>query len=476
MRYVKPTEKQKIIQVSVDRLYSEAEPKYPDYSEKPGYTSNTQQYAEEKFMNSLRSEYYYDLEMRNSKSHSKMNHSPSRTSYYSSSKLSFKPKSGQMRYGLAERPKKKFVKKLSDANRNLKQTPPHLKKSETLKAGIENYRNDLFGTLDIIEKRKNTYQNDFIIIKNSTVSNTLLTPDRYHLHAATNHSHGKNQSSKKWNFDNNRDHQPSRDKLRLVESEFFQRPSDSQAISRSISKISIQSRQNSKCKPALQKMKTNFKSISKKSTSSKALGMSSNDNSASPSKIKIKKSKTQVSKTTKTSTNKSVKIIEAIDSRPSASMPQMIAQPNADTDDEPKYIHPLACFTIDFDHAKPVKPSNIMPSGHMPELIACELDHVSPIDEYRKDDDLDDRDLTAKPESRAVALRLQLSYRGRQPSTDGQQADDGQMSQASVTKDIRIEHESNEDFDFDDDDDDINDFMPDLVNRNVVYVYLASDK
>lgn len=56
LKRVIPSEKKKIIQVSVQRLYSEAQERALESSERPGYTTNTQRSAEENFMSSLRSD------------------------------------------------------------------------------------------------------------------------------------------------------------------------------------------------------------------------------------------------------------------------------------------------------------------------------------------------------------------------------------------------------------------------------------
>lgn len=472
MRYVKPTEKQKIIQVSVDRLYSEADPKYPDYSEKPGYLSNTQRYAEEKFMNSLRSEYYDDLENMNSKSHSKINHSPSRTSYYSSSKLNYKPKSGQMRYGLAERPKKKFVKKVSDSNMNTGQAPVQLKRSITSKAAIDHIKNHTRQISHISYTPIKPHHADTLPVRLSTTM--THTHSMYHLHAHTHDTRKNRHASNQWQFDNEVDYRLSSEKLGPNESDMIQKPVDTQAASRSNSRISIHTRQNSKSRPALQKMKSTSKSIPKKSISSKTIVTSSKEVSISPNRIKIKKSHTVAStfpKTTAQSKSKSTH------NRSSAHMITV----NHGTDTMASHTQPLSCFDIDFGNITPVKPSNIVPSGHMPDTISHELDNVMhmpasrvydichmiddrvAVIEHIRDVRLDDGDRVCVNDD-----RLDDDRELDDPANDD--VNDGVAVDATI--DIQVDGNQADDdfdFDFDDDDVDINAIVSDIACENVVY-------
>lgn len=379
MRQVKPREKQKIIQVSVDRLYSEAPPRQPDYYDRPEYSSNTQRYAEEQFMNSLRSENQNHWATTNSKSGSKLHHSPSRLSNNSSSKASYKPKSGQLRYGLPERQKKKFVKKVANSGGSVFHTPVSLKRAETSKDVGNPYRRNDYSSKDTIPEGRHPHAQVRMVVNSSTVSAKVLTPERYFLQQDNKGKFEKGYSSKKWQFDEDRDIQPSRDKLRLVESEIIQRSPVTQPMSRVTSRVSVKTPIESQSRTKLEKVKSSEKIIHGKSPSSSTLAGKTLDNSRSRSHTKLKKSKTEVAKTKKTISKKLTDQSDSGEKKPIKTKLPIKAEPNPGSDKEGSLVDPLVCFTPSFDHIKPVKPSNYMPSADLPELLAEALTQLRPI-------------------------------------------------------------------------------------------------
>lgn len=382
LKRVDSSQKKRIIEVSVDRLYNTALKGTTEYGfSRDPYESNTQRYAEEKFMNSLRSDAVGESSYRGTKSQTRVGISPEKTAIGSPFQSSYKPKLTQIKYGLVERPKQKFVKKVDSLYFAKSYTAVNLKTAETSKEHINTshfHEQKRFSN----EVSKPKLPTVHLVMKGTTSATKDLRPGKYKLQNESSKPLKKTDRNKKWTFEDY-NAKVSVEKSQKRESSKTRGASTSKSIARSTSKNSNTSKIVStklipKEKKQLEKstslavsVKPSVKHISKveRSTSSTIKkDLSEERSSVKSTRVSEKLTSVQVTTITtstqhkETSSNSTIAALRA----KLEGVEKVTIEGN---DLEPLHTSQLNTSFKPLKSLTPVKPSNIMPAATNPDTL-----------------------------------------------------------------------------------------------------------
>jgi hypothetical protein len=461
MKKVDSSQKKRIIEVSVERLYNTTLKGAGEFgvSRNP-YESNTQHYAEEKFMNSLRSETERESTNRGSKSQTRLVPGIQTKEYGASLYSPYKPKLIPVKHGLAERPKKKFVKKIENISYTKSSTQINLKTEDSSKEFINTSHFNHSRSITR-EKPKESLPKVHLIIKSTTTSTKILTPDKYNLQNLSPSPLKGTKISKKWTFEENKSSQTP-DKKKKGSSKIGIPATNSRPMSRSTSKVSeISQTQVSNGK---KRIKTDSKEakivISNKSN--KSLTPKKETKPAS-SKKKPSAEKSQ----TVLSSNSSKKIAVSHISESPKEEPKKKSPAKSPAKDKKKSVSGVQNFGVESENTKfdnidlqfkaiktltPVKPSNIMPEATCPESLSDSFVPLVTIPVFEPEE--------SQPNDKPA--RCESSIGSRKPSAEEapeENAEDNpQEPEETDVKDVIVPGDE-EDFEFDDEDNDINEIV-----------------
>lgn len=460
LRRVNPSEKKKIIEVSVERLYKEAKEKGLDYTDRPGYTSSSHRFADENFMNSLRSDRNEEFAKSEQKKPLIGN---SGSGFLSNSKLSFKPKAGQIRHGLVERPKRKFVKRIDTVVENGSSTPVVLKRIENsrinyVKSQIYSRSTSKQGCLKESEGNS-TPPKSF----NTPLARVnVMPPQRNVLEKKSPSILAKKKIiAVESNFDGN-SKQSSMEKSKERSQKMKSDKKLAKNTSKDSSKLSTQSKSKMNIEHDQMKTEITHRLKSSKSRPKSTQSTKSKAEKASPDKKKVKKSTSLSSKKSFREDKREMRVHHKQTERTATDKQAILAVGNEGIDQQTTPQN-ASQQTFMLEPIKPTKPSNIVPTSQMPEKLAEEFKSIFPAEVHNlESSSVADLPLICeenglekiKRSFEGISEKQQEEIPERIKENEEIPQEEVGKSEASEPKHVLIDKESDEEFEFEDEDSD----------------------
>jgi hypothetical protein len=422
-------------------------------------------------MNSLRSDTNRDSYQRLTKSQNRTQTSIERLSNISPLQSSYKPKLTQIKHGLVERQKKKFVKKIDSLSFEKSYTPVNLKTAETSKDNIStshfhDYRKP---TSEVVQSKMRSVH---LVINNTSSAKKNLSPAKYNLQKEPAKLGSKPTGTKKWTFEDFKasvsvDKSRSRNASKTLETPATNQKSLSNSKMSSTTKVTSTSKKVAKTISNEKSLSPQKPSVSKeKKIKVEEKNTSSKSREGSVTKVsKISTSKTEHVTNIKVSTTviaeDSVKE-KAVSGRVAA-LARQLESSNASNPGIDTKVDAIPEINATFTALKsltPVKPSNIVGDAGSPECLGTfftplmkakvyESVPLNKADTVARKEELPDQkpDLAEDTETKIEVTQATEDRIETEPPIEV--PDGGEEHKENQSKNIEL----SEEFEFDDDDD-----------------------